>query len=158
MIYLLIGGAQSVGKTQTIIRTADYLLNNGFKLKEGIYPNAKKDILILIEGLDKAKNKIRIIINSGTDTIYLIQKLKNFYDDNLPIDFIISSVRDDGAFPSREFYKIMNISQPTDTVIEIPLAKITRRGVHTNPAISWYEDTIDKLIKHVLSNNPFNVI
>jgi len=158
MIYLLIGGAQSVGKSEAIIRTADYLLNNGFSVIAGIYPPTNSnDILIVVEGLDRAKNKIRILINSATDTVDIIWGLKKFYDNNLPIDFIISSVRDDGSYPRTEFFTIMNIQPNVDTIIEIPLAKITRRNVF-NTALSWYQTTIDRLIQHTLSSSPFNVI
>ena len=45
-----------------------------------------------------------------------------------------------------------------DNLIEIPLGKITRRGDNFSTALKWYKNKIDKLIGHILSNKPFEII
>jgi len=47
--------------------------------------------------LDKYGNTIRIIIiiNTATDTEDIIRNFKKFYDNNLSMDILISSMRDD---------------------------------------------------------------
>jgi hypothetical protein len=156
MIYLLISGAPSVGKSQTIHRLTQTLLLNRFNIVVGaLPPQIPPDFCIVLEGFDNTGKSIRILINSATDTPAIIQNLKDFYDNNLPIDFIISSVRD--ILPERDdFLRIMNI-QETDTIIEIPLAKITRRNTW-QIALNWYQATIDNLIIHTLTNPPFHIL
>lgn len=47
---------------------------------------------------------------------------------------------------------------PTDkNLIEIPLAKITRRGTNFTTALNWYSEKIKQLIIHTLDKRPFNI-
>ncbi len=156
MNYLLIGGAQSVGKSESIYRLAQTLLTpaKGYTLIAGIFPSTISDFKIVIEGMDKRSVKIQILINSGTDTKKIIQNFKNFHDKNQPLDIVISSVRDISN-PRRDFFSLMKINV-TDIVLEIPLAKV-RRGKTRATALSWYQDKLDALILNTLSNAPFNL-
>ncbi len=44
MNYLLIGGAQSVGKSETIFRLANTLISRGFTLIAGTIPSALRSL------------------------------------------------------------------------------------------------------------------
>ena len=46
---------------------------------------------------------------------------------------------------------------PKDFIIEIPFAKITRKGSNFNVSLNWYEQQMDNLIEHTLSNRPFDL-
>lgn len=158
MECLLIGGAQSVGKSGTIYRLANDLVSRGFSVSAGSIPARFSDFKAILIGFNKSGDKITIIINSPTDTVDIINDFKKFYDDNGGVyDILISSIRDDDFWPRNDFFKIMNITSAKNFILEIPLAKITRRTTNLPIALRWYRSQIDNLINHTLTNNPFNL-
>ncbi|SMC81487.1 hypothetical protein [Moheibacter sediminis] len=157
MECLLIGGAQSVGKSETIYLLTNNLINLGYQVVAGSYPATFSDFRIVLEGLNRYGRNVRIIINSPTDTVDIINDFKNFFDSNGNYDIFISSVRDGGFWPRREFFKIMNIAVPKDFILEIPLGKITRRGSNRPTAINWHQRQSLNLVNYILTNNPFNL-
>lgn len=157
MRYLLIGGAETVGKTGTIIRLTDLLISKGYSVVSGKYPSPNGEVRIVLEGKDANDKTIKILINSATDTYKIIKDLKRFIDNNLGFDILVSSVRDEGSWPRKEFFSILNINKTEEHLIEIPLAKITRRKTKFPIALSWYEKRIDKLIALVITSTPFNL-
>lgn len=156
MNSLLIGGAQSVGKSNTIYRLANRLVSIGFVIVSGSIPLTFDDFKVVIEGNNKKGNKIRIIINSPTDTVGIIKDFKRFYDNNGIYDILISSIRGDNFHLRDDFFKIMGIVEYRNT-LEVPLGKVTRRGANFTAALSWYEEKIDRLIEHTLNNTPFDI-
>lgn len=159
MDYFLFGGAPSVGKSQSIYRLTQTLLTpaRGFVVVSGIFPAIFEDFKVIVEGNNKNGRKIRVLINSATDTVDIIQNLKDFYDQNIPIDIVISSIRDNDFYPRQDFFRIMNINSNSDFVLEVPLSKITRRGTNFFTALTWYENTLDNLVLNSLSGTPFNL-
>jgi len=151
MECLLIGGAQSVGKSESIYRLAKYLISQGFKDNLNMVPATFQDFKAILERVDSNGKLVRIIINSPTDTPEIIQKFKDFYDNNGNYDILISSIRDNIPGPRNDFFKIMGIC----SALEIPLAKITRRDSNKRLALKWYQDKVDELLIHTLKNNPF---
>ncbi|NHM01471.1 hypothetical protein [Flavobacterium difficile] len=159
MKYLLLGGAPNTGKTGSLNRLAATLITTkGFRnVANWNYPPTvtNGDFRLILEGLDNNKNLIRIYINSASDTKKIIQDCKKFYDDNQPVDIIISSIRD--IFSARtEFFNIMKVDNSIDYIMELPLAKV-RRGNHRGLCLKWYEEKIDKLAVHTLENDPYNL-
>jgi len=168
MKYLLIGGAPNVGKTQSIRRLTLSLVSKGFKVIRDYDPNndllkndpdsdSGKDIMMLIEGVDKHGKTIRIIINSATDTIDCMDNFQYFRDANPPADILISSIRDDYFYPSREtFFEKMRMDPSDPNIVEMPLAKITRTTYYDNSK-AWYDQKVDNLLIHILNNSPFDL-
>jgi hypothetical protein len=147
MKYILIGGAQSVGKTGTIYRLAKYFLNcKGFIDVLPSVPKTQRDFTAILDGKDKNGEKIRIAVNSATDTPDIIQSFKELLDRNKDISMVISSIRDDNFYPRKEFFHIIGITED-DIDFELPLAKITRKGKNRNMALKWYKKTIDIFLK-----------
>lgn len=64
MKCLLFGGAESVGKSETIYRLANNLVSRGFIVTAGEIPQSFSDFRCVLEGLDQQEEKVRIIINS----------------------------------------------------------------------------------------------
>lgn len=167
MKYLLIGGAENVGKSETIYHIANYLVNfKKFQIVVGNIPSISStgsapDFRCILSGNDKDGKTVKIIINSPSDTKEIIEEFKEFYDENgSNYDIMISSIRDDNFYPRNEFISIMEIPNPLPKgsyLLEIPLAKITRRTTNFRGALSWYKDKIQVLLKHTLSNLPFNL-
>lgn len=156
MESLLLGGAPSVGKTEAINRLKDELIKRRFTIVIEEIVGFHGDFRAILKGRDKNGEEIIIIINSATDTPQLIKDFKTFFDANGTYDFLISSVREHNFWPRKEFFDIMEL-KPKHNVLEIPLAKITRRGTNFSTALSWYGNTLDILLNHILSNHPFNI-
>jgi hypothetical protein len=166
MNYLLFGGSQNVGKSEAIWRVAQFLMSRGFFGIDGSIPTSPlsvpkpqpfPDFIIVLQGVDKYGNIIKILLNSATDTPYHIDMLKQFINTlSYTVDIIISSIRDD-FWPRPYFFMEMKINKKVDFELEIPLAKITRRDVNFWIALNWYQQQIDELAIHSLSNPPFNI-
>jgi len=158
MNYLLLGGAPNVGKSETVWRAAHVLQNSRrFRVVAGDLPIEFADFRALLSGVGRNGDTINILFNSATDTVDLIQQFQNFRESlTTPPDIIVSSVRDGNFWPRAEFFTIMNINQSADFLLEIPLAKVTRRN-DFEMALDWYRTTVDNLVMHVLSDQPYNV-
>ena len=76
MNYLLIAGAPSVRKSQSIYRLVRALLaSNKFFVMVGNFPSTFCDFKIILEGSFDNKSYKRILINSATDTTAIIDDL-----------------------------------------------------------------------------------
>ncbi len=158
MDCLLIGGAKSVGKSETLYRLAEKLTLVGYRQVAGVLPSTFNDFMVVLEGINKRGIKIRIIISSSSDTVKIIKDFKLFFDVNGQYDVLISSVRDGDFRPRKEFFSIMNISGSIDFILEIPLAKVTRRDADFRIALQWYNDKIDNSIDFIIQNSPFSLM
>jgi GTPase SAR1 family protein len=157
MDCLLISGAQSVGKSEAIYRLTNNLIASGYRIVAGVYPATFLDFKVVLEGVNRYGKTVRIIINSPTDTVDIINGFRTFFNSNGNYDILISSVRDGSFWPRGDFFKIMDISRPKDFILEIPLAKVTRRNTNFAISLSWYQAQIDSLAKHILVNDPYNL-
>jgi hypothetical protein len=170
--YLILSGAPGTGKTGTLIRlTANFLLGKkGFthvlSQPPTPYPgNPGADFLALFERQpmpsEVPQRLIRVVVNTGMDRPCYAGVLKKFLDHCRQLgkapDIIITAGRDANFHPSPHFWKIMGISPANPNVIQVPLAKITRRGHGHSLALTWYRQQVDALLEHILSNAPFNI-
>lgn len=167
MKYLLLGGQPNTGKTTTIRRLYDYLIKIGYS---NIIYNHPFDLdNVVHDPLNDAtttdfravlqKDSNIILINSGSDTSSIIEDFKGFYErmaEEFNIDVLISSVRDIGQERSWLF-SYLGITEHSQDVLEIPLGRVTRKNNNYNNALDWYSNSVDKLIQHILSQNPFNI-
>ena len=158
MEYLLISGAQDVGKTKSIYLLVRDILKEkkGFQEIDGKFPKKCIDFIVLLEGKDKDGKTVRIIVNSPTDHPSLVDRLKNFKEKNQkkqPVNFLISSVRD-GNQEIKYFFDTMDI---TSNFIEVPLAKIIPDRKDYKAALKRYQDTVSKLLAHILEAPPFDL-
>ncbi|MBY8963157.1 hypothetical protein KJK34_10375 [Flavobacterium sp. D11R37] len=157
MDCLLIGGAQSVGKSETIYRLTENLIAAGYLVTAGTFPATFTDFRVVLQGPNRFGKTVNIIINSPTDTVDIINDFKSFFDANGTYDILISSIRDVNFWPRGDFFRIMGITSPKDFILEIPLAKITRRDTNFPIALNWYQRQMDNLMNHLLVNTPFNL-
>ena len=162
MNYLLFGGQPDSGKTSTVTRLTNELILPPFlfTVADGIFPPARgTDFLILLQRIFNGQNQC-IIVNSPSDDAPAINNLRDFIvkhsDKN--IDIVVSSVRDIG-WERNHFFTTLKINPTDANMFEIPLARVTRR--HTSglfaPAMSWYENTVDRLVNFVITHPPFNL-
>lgn len=158
MECLLFGGAPSVGKSETIYRLTQRLVqNNNFEVVTGNIPTTFKDFRVVLGGFNSTGKKVRIIINSATDTVQIIKDFKEFYNANGSYDILISSVRDGDNWPRGDFFSIMDLANVSNTILEIPLGKVTRRQPRFNASLDWYQRNNDRLVTHLLSLPLYNL-
>ncbi len=158
MNYLLFGGAPQTGKTSSITRIVDYLINQkGYVIVNqfNYLPSQNTvDFKVILEKKSKLNNK-RIYVNTASDTKRIIKDCKHFLNNNTPVDIIVSSVRDKYS-PRTNFFKIMNVNMNLDYVLEIPLGKVSR-GKNRLNCLNWYNTKIDEITQKILDTNPYNV-
>ena len=158
MKILLISGMERVGKTTSIRRLTETLIKSkGFQPENNVNlpSNPTKDFKIILH-----KNDFRIIINSASDNINIINSFKDFFEENIlkGYNIFISSVRDDDFYPRKNFFETINqLSQNIDFTLEIPLAKTTRQYNNFDIQLKWYEEKIDSLLTHILEHHPYNI-
>lgn len=158
MNTLLIGGAPSTGKTMSLVFIGNYLLSKGFRCTSinTIPANEEiKDYKAVLEGKNSDNKNIRIIINSASDTKEIIDSFNDFYNSNGVYDILISSIRD--IYQERDYLlDTLQINSRSDAIIEIPLAKITRRNDYSS-AQNWYKTITQNLIIKILSSSSFKI-
>jgi vacuolar-type H+-ATPase subunit F/Vma7 len=148
--YLLFAGAPNTGKTESILELAKHIRDVfGYKEVKNTIPE-KGDFHCVLEKLNK-----KVLIQSDTDLISCVRKLKRFYDDNKDVNLIITSVRDIVDSMRYRLEREMNMSEE-DTIVEIPLGKV-RRGNNREECISWYTNNIQKIAQRIIRFEPFNL-
>ncbi|WP_018675944.1 hypothetical protein [Riemerella columbina] len=171
MKYLLLGGQPNTGKTSTIRRLYNYLIKIGYSNiiynhpfdPDNVVRDPSEDTMTTDFRAVLQKGSSIILINSGSDTQKIIKDFEGFYQrkaEEYNIDVLISSVRDIGNERSWLF-SCLGITEDSQDVLEIPLGRVTRRNTINNDnyedALNWYSNSIDVLIQHILSQNPFNI-
>jgi hypothetical protein len=155
MNYLLFGGAPSVGKSESIARLVDYLMQQKNFVRSNFEQKSHKDFFCVLEGKDKNNRPIKIIVTSASDMPDIINGFKGYCEKNLPYDLLVGPIRDKEGNMRKHFCKIMEITD-SDFCVEIPLAKITRRK-NFETAYNWYKTKIDNMVNICLGNMPFNI-
>ena len=166
MNCLLLGGASNVGKTTAIYNITKLLVSKGFKYisdpNNPFDPTKVKDFTCLFEGQDKKGSSVKIVVNSGTDLISMINSFGQFYEaqnQSSKCDILISSIRDEGCTSERNnFFSTISINQKDDFILEIPFGKVRKGEKRNRPqAIIWYQKKMEELIIHILKNSPFDL-
>lgn len=166
MNYLLFGGTQNVGKSETIWRVTQDLRSRGFTIFAGSIPTLPiplpripfPDFKVVLQGTDRMGKIINVLLNSPTDDPTKVKELRDFLDGlNFNVDILISSIRDANSWPRQCFETAFPINPVVDFRLEIPLARISRQRADFQLALTWYQQTIDILVEHILSRDPFNI-
>lgn len=160
MIYLLIAGAPNTGKTETVYDIGALLSNFGYQPTSGIFvtprPAPVTDFTCIMDGVNINGAARKVLVNSPSDLTGNIENLKRWIDDNPAVDVIITSVRD-GVDPMRIYmFSHLAINPATDTVIEIPLAKITRKN-NFPATLNWYRTSIINLLAGIIRQPALNL-
>lgn len=166
MKYLFISGAPNTGKTVTIYDLTVYLISQGYVIVlrgTGNFVNPTtvsqariEDFQCIIEKKISDHITKRVLINSATDNENRINSLLKFYEKNLNVDVVITSMRDGGDTMRRFLKDKLNIIPNTDVVVEVPLAKITRKRNFIT-ALMWYKRSVNEIVKSELENLLFNL-
>lgn len=154
MDCLLIGGAPHTGKTTTIFRLYSLLLNRGFTIihQEPTQIRAPLDNMRAV--LQNPVNQRKLLLNSRSDYPGNGQELSSYYQQHLPVDVIVTSIRDQG--PERNGMDTAIATLAPSQTVEIPLAKVTRR-INWNTAATDYWNSVEALCMFILAGQPFEL-
>ena len=153
MKILLISGAPNTGKTTITTMIERYLRSIGFRNYCRRYEISENDSAIVLEGANINGKTIRILLNTPSDTIGIIDEVYEYYQQNSPVDFVITTVRD--MYEERNYlFETFNINNYE--YYEIPLARVTRRNDNEEAKENYFTRVLD-LVKHILSMEPFYI-
>ena len=153
MNFLLISGAPNTGKTTITTMIESYLRSIGFRNYCRRYIFTENDSAIVLEGTNINGKTIRILLNSPSDTIGIIDEVYDYYQQNSPVDFVITTVRD--MYEERNYlFETFNINNYE--YYELPLGKVSRRNDKEEAKESYFSRVL-ALLKHILSMEPFYI-
>ena len=153
MKILLISGAPNTGKTTLINLIIKYFRRCGFRSCCQSVHISGSDRVVCISGKTNKRKSVRVLINSASDTTTIINTIFQFYINNEPIDYFITSIRD--MYDERELlFERLNCNNIE--YYEVPLGRITRRK-DFDQALDDYLSRILMLIEQVLSKSPFYI-
>jgi len=169
MKVLLIGGAPSTGKSNAVAMCANYFVGKGFKLidcqdydgkqiklpKVVIGDKYPTDFLAKLEGKDSNNKIISVILTSASDTSGMIDINFNYLQNQKCVIYI-SSIRDID-YERKYLLKKFNFTNEASVLLEIPLAKMSRRNPNWYTAKAWYDITVQNILSHILNTKPFEV-
>lgn len=156
MIFFVISGAPSTGKTTSINKIAKWItlgiktdingdiLPSFLRYKDGNYYDFST--VIIIKGR-------KIIIHSASDDTNKMNALIEKIKDNPDTEIVITSCRD--IYWERDYFTA-NLKPYATFFLESPLGKITRRNDFAH-ADDMYKNILLEMHQHILSNNPYNL-
>ncbi len=154
MEVLLVSGSPNTGKSSVLLEVGKFLRTNNFiDVNAPVKTTLRNDEATILRGMDINGKSIQIFLNTASDTFLIIDMAKQVLSTNPSVDFIISSVRDMGV----ERDCLINEICPNVSFLEVPLAKVSRKGNRVM-AINDYQNRIVNLIKHIMHENPFNIV
>jgi KaiC/GvpD/RAD55 family RecA-like ATPase len=171
MDYLLISGAPNTGKTEVVYDITAYLIRQGYKIKEdGLYtkfvapkpvkPAKIEDFQVLLQKKEDDGKIKTILVNSPSDNDECLRNFKQFYNKHPNVDIVITSIRAYGTYNiddmRTKFWNFLNPDSQGNSMIELPLAKLTQRYVKDN-AIELYQGSVNKVIEFILKNHPYSI-
>lgn len=154
MDVLLVGGFPNTGKTTIIKKIEQYLRKNGFNSVRKRKGTTSDDFVVVYEGGNQKKKKIKVLLNSASDSIPIIDQFYDYYQQNIPVDILIISIRDGGI---ERNYLLKKFDLSGDLYIELPLAKNSGRRNDYQVALDQYQQRIMNVIEHILCQNPFGL-
>ncbi len=154
MDCLLISGAQDTGKTTTIFGLYALFLNRGFTIIHQEPAQIAAPLNNMRAVLQNPVNQRRLLLNSRSDYPGNGQELISYYQRYLPIDVVVTSIRDQGDERTDMEAAVRSLA-PFQTV-EVPLAKVTRIN-NRAAAETNYWNRVLALCAFILAGQPFSI-
>lgn len=162
MKTLFIAGNEGAGKTP-VSNNLEKVLNDNYRIYQRRIPNPaghEEDFIKIFDGTTKDKRDIRIVLSSASDSQdvidNMIEKLQLAFDGKRHTNIVLITTARNTGDSSRKYLekKIAEVC-PDNEIIEFPLARINEKAeeaVH-----EWYHTSVGNILKHILSNEPFNL-
>lgn len=152
---LLIAGNEGSGKTTTCKKVDKILKENGYENVDD-YKLPSSDYCIC-----RQKDNTAVFICTASDTQSVINQFIDFIRNLLPLlknvknIILITAARNEGDnmrdYLIQTLGDVVNIQEQ----IELPLARIHKKS--DAKVQDWYQASVKNLLKHILSNKPFNL-
>ena len=154
---LFISGYSNTGKTTTTTNIIKFLSNNGYTEIYSL-PTGQPSIdkICLFSGLDKTGNNIKIVINTAADNVASVNNFDSFLSQN-HCDIIITACQNVGNIRQSISDTVQKYLSPNNSILELPLGKMTQRATNLINANNWYLTSVEKLVKHILKEAPYNL-
>lgn len=155
MNVILISGQNDTGKTQSCFFIQKILQQKSFKQIYSSSNISSGNFFKAYTGFNKKQKQVNILINSESDLIGSGKRLQQYLQINKNTDIVITTIRDIENLRTN----IENVLKPYCTstdIIEIPLAKITRK-IKFNDSYKWYKNAIENLLKFIIEHAPFDL-
>lgn len=153
MDCLQISGMNSTGKSTTIFRLYSFFRNRRYTIvhqEPAVITQPSDNIRVVMK--NPVDNRV-LLLNSASDYPDSGQELALYYQRFTSIDVLVTSIRDEGI-ERTEMENAVGSFLPR-SVLEVPLAKVTRR---TNlNATTEYLDRAEQLCIFLLLGQPFNL-
>lgn len=162
MKTLFVAGNEGSGKTP-VCNNFEKLLNGNYRIYHKRIANPaghEEDFIKIFEGTTKDKRDIRIVLTSASDSQEvidnMIEKLKLAFDGKRHTNIVLITTARNTGEPSRKYLekKIAEICSENE-IIEFPLARINEKAEES--VHEWYHKSVDSILEHILSNEPFNL-
>lgn len=161
MDYFFISGTWDTGKNALIHEITWTLINNGYADITAGFPIPRvatsTEFACILEGLNNQGVRVRILINTATDDMECINGLMEFLGKHAPVDILITSIRDGLDRMRTELLSRLPFNNESDSIIELPLARIVGQRGDFGFALTQYQTTLQNLAMHVLGLPPFNL-
>lgn len=149
MNYLLFGGARDTGKSKSIYKLGEYLINSKeYVIRSGHFPSPFQDFWCVLEKNDKV-----ILLQSYTDLVKAVKELKTRRDEIDSVTHVITAIRNEGDHMRNRFWEILKINS-SDNILEIPLGKVVG-GRTRKMNIKWYLEKTLGVVKEIVKYSPF---
>lgn len=155
MVCLLVSGFRNTGKTTVLCGFANSLQGKGYSFVAGDPippPGVISDLQAILKN---TLTNTTVLINTKSDYPHQAGEMHNFYNNNVTIDVIITSIRD-GGYERTAFMTVLTHLSPKN-IIELPLGKINGSRVDFNIALPAYLNRTEQLLQFIAATHPFNI-
>lgn len=162
MKTLFIAGNEGAGKTPVCINL-EKLIGKKFKVYHNKVSNPSGnalDFIKIFEGTTKDKRDIRIVLSSAADSHdvidKMIEKLQLSFEGKKHTNIVLITAARNTGDPNRNYLEeqISGICSENE-IIEFPLARLNEKS--GDELRSWYHESVDTILEHILAKEPFNL-
>ena len=152
---LYIAGNEGSGKSPVCRNIDNLLQNKGFDKKRKQTLNDDDYVIY------RTRNGEHVVLSTASDNADLIAILESFIEsifdssNDAEVIVLVLAIRNTGDPMRKSLENLIKEHFNIIEEIEIPLARINdNAGLEVH---DWYHEAVDKLVKHVLESNPFNL-
>ncbi|MBR1638052.1 MAG: hypothetical protein IJ688_01540 [Treponema sp.] len=162
MKTLFIAGNEGAGKTPVCINL-ERLIGKKYRIYHNRVSNPighELDFIKIFEGSTKDKRDIRIVLNSAADSHEvidkMIEKLHLAFEGKKHTNIVLITAARNTGDSNRDYLEeeISKVCSENE-IIEFPLARLNENS--GDDLRSWYHESIDKILEHILAEEPFNL-
>lgn len=160
MKYLLISGEENSGKSFQCGEVERLLISKGFQIfSDSKIQNGEenKDYILVLEGKDKLRREVSILLNYVSDKPDIIQKFKEYKEQYSRVSVIITSVRNSGEIRSKLLSAVDIEERSIQEREDVRVVETKRIDKKKTDEIEEDKKKVKALIEGILSQEPSNL-